>query len=199
MDEIQFMEKPDWVSWEEICECIKKANIVNDKKGFHMLFADYSPEKLEEKLQEGKCFIALHNDKVVGINSYCIHNLRKWYYRGKVIYHSYSAILPEYRGTDVYFGLCALKGQKVKELGIRVHQLNTAEHNKTVIRINTKYGFKSIVFRPTGNGANYYSVNMVKWEDGCPFPDWFLKFMFNLSKFVSKTFFTTEYKLKFFH
>ncbi len=197
--DIQFMEKPDWVSWEDVCECIRKANVVNDKKGFHMTFADISPEKLENKMQEGKCFVALHNNRVVGMDSFRIHNLKKWYLRGKVIYHSYSAILPEYRGTDVYFGLSELKGKKVKETGIRVYQFNTAEQNKTVLKINAKYGFKPVVFRPTAKGANYYSITMLKWEDGCPFPDWFLNFMFNLSKFFSKTFFTTDYKFKLWH
>lgn len=33
MSDIKYMEKPEWVSWDEVCECIKAANVVNDKKG----------------------------------------------------------------------------------------------------------------------------------------------------------------------
>ena len=69
--------------------------------------------------------------------------------------------------------------------------------NKTVIKINIIYGFKKVVFRPTWKNANYYSVTMVKWEDGCPFSDWFLEKMFNLSKFITKTFFKPDGRLKF--
>lgn len=32
MSDIRFMEKPDWVSCEDICDYIHKAITVNDKK-----------------------------------------------------------------------------------------------------------------------------------------------------------------------
>ena len=188
MSEIQFMEKPDWLSWQEVCDCIKAANIVNDKKGFHMLFSDITPEEIEEKLKNGKCFVALCENKVVGTTSFFIRELKQWYRHGKVVYHCYDGVLPDYRGTDVYIELRKLKYKYVEETGIKVYQFHTAEQNKTVIKINQKRGSKMVVFKPTAKGANYYSVTLVKWVDGCPFPDWFVKLMFNLSKFVTKTF-----------
>ena len=196
MSDIQFMEKPDWVSWEDVCDCIHKANTVNDKKGFHMLFADITPDELKEKLKDGKCFVALHNNKVVGTTSFIIRDLKRWYRHGKVLYHNYESIHPEYRGTDVYFGLCELKDKYVRESGIRVFQFHTAEKNKTIIRINKMYGFKLVQFKPTAKGANYYSVTMVQWMDGCPFPDWFVNFMFKSSRFFFKLFFTPEFKFR---
>lgn len=197
MSDIQFMEKPDWVSWQQVCDCIKEANTVNNKKGFHMLFANITPEEIKKESEDGHCFVAIHNGKVVGTTSFRVRNLRKWYVVGKVIYHGLEGILPEYRGTDVYFGLTQLKEKSVQETGIRVYQFHTAEHNKTVIKINKIYGFKLVLFRPTGHGADYYSVTMVKWEDGCPWPDWFLNFMFKASRLFFKTFFTPGFKFKF--
>lgn len=190
------MEKPEWVSWEDVIDCIRAADTVNQKKGLHMHIASVKPDEMKEDLKDGKCFVALHEGKVVGTTSYKIRNLKKWYRWGKVIYYSYDGILPEYRGTDVYFGLKEIQNKSVKESGIRVHQFHTAEKNKTVIKINLKYGFKLVLFRPNFVGSNYYSVTMLKWEDGCPFPDWYLKTMFNLSKFTTKFFFTTEGKLR---
>lgn len=190
------MEKPDWVSWEEVCDCIHEANTVNDKKGFHMLFSDITPEEIQEKLKTGKCFVALDNNKVVGTTSFRIFNLNKWYRRGKVIYHCYEGIRPAYRGTDVYFGIQALKEEYVKRTGVRVFQFHTAERNKTIQKMNLRYGFKHVVFKPTGKDAKYYSVTMLKWEDGCPFPDWFLKFMYNLSRVVTKVFFRPDFKFR---
>lgn len=191
------MEKPDWVSWQQVCDCIRDANVVNDKKGFHMLFSEISPDEIKADLKEGKCFVALCGEKVVGTLSYKIRNLKKWYVWGKVIYYSYDGILPEYQGTDVYFGLSDLRDKYVRKSGIRNFQFHTAENNKSVIKINKIYGYKLVVFKPTGKGADYYSVTMVKWEDGCPFPDWFLNFMFKLSKFITKAFFTTDFKFKY--
>lgn len=197
MDEIQFMEKPEWVSWQEICDCIRKANVVNDKKGFHMLFSNITPDKIENKLKDGVCFVALHDNKVVGTASFCMFKARSWCLNGKVICFCYDGILPEYRGSDVYLGLRKVKWDKVKETGIKKYFFTTAENNKTVIKLNLKFGFKLVQFQPTGDGADYYSVTMVKWGDGCPFPAWFLKFMFKLSKFVTKSFFKPDYKFKY--
>lgn len=196
MSEIQFMEKPDWVSWEDVCDCIHKANTVNDKKGFHMLFADITPDELKDKLKDGKCFVALHNNKVVGTTSFIIRDLRKWYLRGKAIYYCYDGILPNYRGTDVYFGLSDIRDKYVRESGVKNHQFHTAEHNKSVIKINKIYGYKLVLLKPTGKGADYYSVTMVRWDNGCPFSDKFLSFMFKLSKLITKTFFTPDFRFR---
>ena len=188
------MEKPDWVPWEDVIDCIRAADTVNQKKGLHMHIATVKPDEMKEDLKDGKCFVALHEGKVVGTTSYKIRKLRRWYRRGKVIYYSYDGILPEYRGTDVYFALKEIQNKSVKESGIRVHQFHTAEKNKTVIKINLKYGFKLVLFKPNSLNLHYYSVTMVKWEDGCPFPDWFVNFMFKSSKFFFKSFFTPDFK-----
>ena len=196
MSDIQFMEKPDWVSWEDVCDCIHKANTVNDKKGFHMLFANITPGEIEDKLKGGKCFVALHNNHVIGTTSFIIRNLNKWYMHGNAVYYCYDGILPEYRGTDVYFGLSDLRDKFVRESGIRNHQFHTAENNKSVIKINKVYGYRLVLLKPTGYGANYYQVTMVRWDDGCPFPNWFVNFMFKSSKIFFKLFFTPEFKFK---
>ena len=194
MSDIQYMEKPDWVSWEEVIACIRAADTVNHKKGLHMHIAEVEPDEMKEDLKDGKCFVAVCGDKVVGTASYKIRTLRKLYRWGKVIYYSYDGIRPEYQGTEVYFHLADLREKYIKETGIRVYQIHTAENNKIVIKMNLIYGYKLVLFRPNFGGLNYYSVTMVKWEDGCPFPDWFVNFMFKFSKFFFKTFFTTDYK-----
>ena len=197
MSDIQFMEKPDWVSWDDVIECIRTADTVNHKKGFRMHIATKTPEEIREDLKDGKCFVALCDNKVIGTLSYKIRDLRKWYRIGKVIYYSYDGIRPEYRGSDVYFKLSELRDRSVKETGIRVHQCHTAVDNKVVIKMNILYGYKQVLYRPNlRNNVGYYTVTMVKWEDGCPFPDWFVKFMFALSKMITKVFFTTEGKFK---
>ena len=195
--DIQFMLKPDWVSWEDVCECIRAASVVNDKKGFHMVFSKIKPEEIKNDLKNVYCFVAIHNHKVVGTASYKFMNIKKWWAWGKVVYYCHDSIHPDYRGTDVYFGLSDLREKYVQESGVKIRQFHTAEHNKTVIKINKIYGYKLVQFHPTAKGADYYSVAMVRWDDGCPFPEWFLKFMYNLSKIVSKMLWKPGYKSKF--
>lgn len=198
MSEIKYMEKPDWVSWDSIRECLNTAHQTNKKKGFEMVDATISTEGVIEKLKDCHCFIALCGDKVVGTSCLKFMKRRRWYVNDTIVYYLGDAILPEYQGTDVYFGLVKIKNDFLKDSGVRIHQFNTNEHNKTVIRINQKYGgFKLVQFTPSQKGVNYYSVTMVKWDDGCPFPDWFIKFMFNLSKIVTKTLWKPGYRWRF--
>lgn len=190
MNEIRYMEKPDWVSWDDVRKCLNAAHKTNKKNGFEMRNSTISTEDLVEMMKGAHCFVALVEDKVVGVTCYRIEKKNKWYVRGTVIYHFGEGILPEYRGTDVFFELTGLKTIAVKKTGIKIQYFLTSEHNKTIIKINKKYGFKLVQFQPTKKkDANYYQVTMVKWDDGCPFPEWFLKIMFSLSKIVSKMFF----------
>ena len=190
MSEIQFMEKPDWVSWEDVKKCLNAAHQTNKKHGFEMRNSTISTDELLEEVKDSRCFIALVDNTVVGVTCFRIENKKKWWRRGPAIYHFGDGILPQYRGTDVYFNVQALKYKFVEESGVRVQYFRTSSNNRTVIKINKKYGFKLVQFHPTPKKvANYYNVTMVKWDNGCPFPDWFLKFMFNLSRIVTTTFF----------
>lgn len=190
MNDIQYMEKPDWVSWDSVRECLNSAHKTNKKSGFEMRNSTITTEDLLEMVKGARCFVALVEDKVIGVTCFRIENKKKWYVWGTVIYHFCDGILPEYRGTDVFFNLAGLKTNAVEKTGVRIQLFRTAEHNKTVIKMNKIFGFKLVQFHPTPKKiANYYNVTMVKWDDGCPFPDWLLKFMFNLSKVVTKTFF----------
>lgn len=198
MNEIQYMEKPEWVSWESIRNCISAAHQSNKKYGFEMLNSKLTTaEELMCRMKDCHCFVAIEDKNVVGTLSVKLQRKRKWWTKDLVAYYCYDAILPKYRGTDVYFDLLQKRKEYVKKTGVKIHQFNTAEHNKPVIRMNIKKGFKPVQFTPTMKGANYYSVTMVKWDEGCPFPDWFLKFMFNLSKIISKTLWKPGYKRRF--
>lgn len=198
MGKILFMEKPEWVSWEDICECIHASHQTNKKWGFEMLNSNLTGAIIAERLQDGKCFVAIDNQKVVGTASLKIlKKSKKWWAKGKVSYHCFDAILPSYRGTDVYLGLKRIRDKYDKEMGVDMIQFNTAEHNKTILKINEKTGYKRVQLAPIGNGGGYYSVTMVKWIGKTPYSDRFVRFMYNLSKFVSKTFFTPDFRFRF--
>ena len=197
MGEIQFMEKPEWISWEEVRECMRSSHQTNTKLGFEMLNSKRTVDDLKNKMKVVHLFVAIDDKKLVGLAGAKLIKMNKWWTRNVVSYHCFDAILPDYRGTDVYIGLKDIRDRFDKQNNVRIFQFNTAEHNKTIIRLTEKKGYKRVQFAPTGEGANYYSITMVKWSDGCPHKDWFVVFMYKLSKFVSKTFWTPGYKLKF--
>ena len=64
---IQVVEKPDWVSWDDIKQCLYEAHSVNRSKGINMAHYQWPAEKIKESLGEnGFMLVALDGNKLVG-------------------------------------------------------------------------------------------------------------------------------------
>ena len=64
---MQVMEKPEWVSWDEIHEVLWKAHEQNRKKGVIMSYPSLSGEEIKNKIgDKGKLFVAIEDNKVIG-------------------------------------------------------------------------------------------------------------------------------------
>lgn len=200
MSEIQYMVKPDWISWDEVQECQRKAHeATNNINGLHMTVQDLSGDDLKKDIEsgDGYCFIALDGKKVVGVHGLKFFIGNRWWSRGKkVAYNCMDGILPEYQGTDVYYGLGDLRMKYTKESGAEIIQSNTAECNLRIRKIAKVKKFKVVQYSATGKGADYYSVVMAKWLNGCPYSDSYINFMFNLSKIFIKALWRPGYKLR---
>lgn len=182
MEELRVMEKPDWVSWEDVRKCIYRAQQTNVKKGFDMAFGHLSAEELCEKIGDGYCFVVLNEqNNVIGTVTLKVSNIDYWWYKGEAGYHCYEGIVPEYRGTDVYFDMHAALMAKEKELGIKLLWGDTAEHNSVVLKSVKKKGWKHVQYKAY-RSCDYYSVIFAKWMDGCPYSDETIDFMFKLSR-----------------
>lgn len=188
MEQIRVMEKPDWISWDEIQHCIHDAQVTNNKKGFDMHFGHKTGEELQKSVGvNGYCFVVLNeNNKVIATVSLKVSNINFWWYKGYAGYHCYEGVLPAYRGTDAYFDMHTAVKQKEKELGLKLLWADTAEQNKVVLKASAKRGWKQVQYTPNTKGYDYYSIIIAKWLDGCPHSDKKIKFMFNLSKIVVK-------------
>ena len=201
MSEIQYMVKPDWISWDEVQECQRKAHeATNNINGLHMTVQDISGDDLKKEIGSGNgfCFVAIDGKKVVGVHGLRFFVGNRWWSWGKkVAYNCMDGILQEYQGTDVYLGLNDIRMKYIKESGADIIQSNTAEQNTIIRKIAKVKKFKTVQFSPTYKGANYYSVIMVKWLNGCPFSDRFINFMFSFSKLVVKMIWKPGYKLRF--
>ena len=191
MEEIRIIEKPDWITWYEIAECIHVGQATNNKKGFDMKFGHLTGEELQRnnlgESGEGYTFVALNeNNNVVGTQCVTIVYLNKWWHKGRSGLRCNSSTLPEYRGTDVYFGLREAIENKEKELGINVVWGTTSEKNEFILKLQKKYGWKYVGYTPSPRDYDYFSYVMVKWKDGCPYNDKFINFRFKVSRIYSR-------------
>ena len=182
MDDIQIIPKPEWVSWEEIHEVIYAAHQVNRDRGLYYKTATMSGEQLEKRLRGGACFVALKGKKVVGTKSVKTYLGKQWYNKGHDVAHMMlSGVLPEYQGWGIYEDLTAAANRYVKKNGIRMLQGGTSERNELVRKMAAIQHYVTVDYE-TQVGVNYYSVIFVKWLDGNPFPMWYCKLRFALSK-----------------
>lgn len=189
MDDIKYMPKPDWVKGKDIKECLMKAHTPNRAKGIVMENQFMDAEQFDDFLKDSYCFVALKDNQVIGTMSFKILKCHNWWAKNQeVIYNCMDAIWPEYQGSDVYLELRALREKHIKETGIRIIQSSTAENNKMLLKISARRGGKQVRFYASPDNR-YYSVVMVRWLDGCPFGDWYCKFRFKTSEYLTKFFF----------
>lgn len=186
MEELRVLEKPDWISWDDVQKCIHDAQLTNTTKGFDMSFGHQTGAELCEKVGDGYCFVVLNEkNAVVGTITLKVMDIKSWWHRGSAGYHCFEAISPDYRGTDAYFDMHAHLIKKEKQLGLKVIYADTAEKNKVILKASKKTGWKHVQFT-TFQGCDYYSIYLVKWYDTCPFSDRYINFMFKLSKVIIK-------------
>ena len=183
MEDIKVMPKPDWISWEDIRELIVSAHKRNIEKGITMNTTTMSGEDIRKHIgEEGRCFVALCGDKLVGTTSVRIAIGNKWYDQGKIISKgALSAILPNYQGLGILEEMNALRDAYIAEKGVQVMEGDTPEDNMVVRKFVARNGFKEVRYFPAAH-QNHFSVYFVKWLEGCPFSDQYIKRRFNISK-----------------
>lgn len=185
--QIQIVEKPDWVTWDEIHEIIYKAHESNREKGVDIQNAHLTGEQLRDSIgPDGVCFVALDGDKVVATSSVAFHILNVWYARGqKVGYGTLSAVLPEYKGLHLFSKLEHTRIEYARQKGCVGFYVKTAYGNKKRRIIAKKDGyFEVFMGRTSFNPHNY--VTIYKWLDKRPFPACYIRYRFLLSRLKLK-------------
>lgn len=196
MEEIHYLLKPDWVTWDDIKECMTKAHEVNRKKGVVMQNQYMTPDEFKDYYKDAYCFVALCDNKVIGTCSLRIIDGHAWWAKGIEAYTFGDAILPNYRGTDVFEKLNALRKQYIVNSKAKVVCFDTAENNVVVQKFNLRKGAKRVRLI-SSRKTWYYSVVMVIWLEGCPFSDWYCDFRYKLSCFLVKLVFKPGRKFRF--
>lgn len=186
MNAIKVIEKPKSVSYNIIHDVLYKAHEANRVENkFTIKTAQMSGEELEEHVgPEGKCYIALDGEKVVGTLSNRVTKVKHWCAEGEVIELAMIGVLPEYRGMHIFPMLYDEAFKDVQNRKIKYIEIRTADKNLTMQRLGEHNGFKCIDFNTVGK--DHYTVVMLKWLDKCPYPDVFIKLRYLIKKFYVK-------------
>ena len=184
-ENIQILEKPDWVSWDEIHSVVWKAHESNRTKGIIMALPSLSGEEIKKKVGKGgKMFTALDGKKVVGTLALIKKTGKNWYCSGEYGYLCFGAVLSAYSGKGIYRSLYQLAEPTAKEMGLTLLTRDTNEYNARMLKITKKEGYYFVDYKAC---RDHFNIVRAKWLNGCPFPECYIKMRFLLSKLYLKT------------
>ena len=105
---IVIVERPDWVSWEDIKQCLVDAHAVNRVAGINMAHYQWPAERIKDSVGEnGTMLVALDGNKVVGTAAIVEKKGKSWYAPGRYAYLCFAGILPEYSGQGILLSFSA--------------------------------------------------------------------------------------------
>lgn len=168
---ISVIEKPEWISYDDIADLLHEAHKRNVEKGMLYSASHQSGEEIQKLLHEnGMFYVALTDDnQLAGVSALELFpQSNKWYGKkqpyGKVFL---IGVLPAYQGMGVASKLLAMVEEKAFQSAAFL-ELDTAEGNKLARTIYRKWGWLEVdcLSRKTNN---FYSVVMVKWKSALPF------------------------------
>lgn len=179
---IQVVEKPDWVTWDDVKQCLFEAHAENRAKGINMAHYQWPAEKIKESLGEkGVVLVALDGKRLVGTAAIGDKIGKTWYTRGAYAYICFDAVVPEYSGKGIFKLLDSKREQMAIDLGYKTLVFDTHSKNVHRQRIALKNGFRLVRFFRAAS-KDHYSVVMAKWLDGCPYSSIYCWIKFQVSK-----------------
>ena len=182
MSEIIIREKTKEISYETIHDVLYCAHEQNRKNGSVMNTSMLSGEKLEQRIgSQGKCWIAMDGERVVGTTAIKFIDRNTWYAKGKTPVYMLVAVLPEYQGRHISSRLAEAAFSFATQSGYSVIELDTAEDNFHAIRIYEHMGFRLVSYRAPK--ADHYSVIMVKWFENCPYSRLYCNLRYQWTRF----------------
>lgn len=177
---IQIIEKPNWVSWNDIHNVLLSAHSSNRAKGIIMRKPSLPGEEIKKEIgKDGVMLVAIDGNSVVGTAALIPKHGSFWFYKGSYGYMCFASILPDYRGKGIYKDLCLERERIAKEHGLTHFYIDTHHKNKELIRICQKNDFKRVGVKRC---KDHWNVILFKWLDGCPhiqFNSW-MHFMIQL-------------------
>ena len=182
--EIQIIEKPDWVSWDEIHNVLWKAHEQNRQKGIVMQLPALSAAELQKHVDGGKMYVAMDGNKVVGTLALIIKEGKQWYNKGRYGYLCLGAVLPDYSGKGVFRLLYDVAEKEAQQHRLSVLIRDTNEKNARMLKISKKEGYHFVAYIAY---RDHFNIVRAKWLQPCSFSPRYIKFRFFLSIIYLKT------------
>ena len=181
------MEKPQWVSWDDIHKLLLAAHKKIIEKGVVMQTTTMTADDIEKHLgKDGKCFVVFCGESLVGTTSVRISKGNRWYDKDMIVAKgAMSAILPNYQGLGLLEDMNVLRDKYIAEKGVQLLEADTPEENTMVRKLLAKRGFKEVRFFPASH-QHHYSIYFVKWLNECPFTDHYIRRRFMISEKLTR-------------
>ena len=177
--DIQIIEKPEWISWDDIKQCLEESHSVNRERGINMIKYRWTVEKIRESMGiNGVMLVAIDGKKVVGTAALGERERETWYVKGRYAYMSLACVLPQYSGCGIYKKLLSRREEIAKSRDYSVFLLDTHEKNTKIQNIAKSAGYQCVSYF---NVTDHYNVIMAKWPAGCPYSETYCKFRVCLS------------------
>lgn len=179
--EVEIVIKPDWVSWDEIKQCLVDAHSVNRSKGINMNHYQWSIEKIKEYIgQNGVMIVALDGKKVVGTAAIIEKKGKYWFVNGRFAYFGFASVLPGYSGKGIFKKLNHAREMIAQSQGYEVFVTDTHEKNENRIHLANRGGYYFVKYFSVKSDG-HHNVMMAKWPTGCPYPKIYCNFCFYYS------------------
>ena len=182
--DIKIVEKPSWVSWDEIHKMLLQAHASNRERGIIMRKPSLPGGEIAKEIgEDGTMFVAMDKKKVVGTLALIKKEGNKWYNKGYYGYLCFGAVLPEYSGKGIYRSLYQVAETSAKQMNLSILTRDTNEKNARMLKITKLEGYHYVEYKVC---KNHFNIVRAKWLNECPFPIWYIKFRFNMSKICKK-------------
>ena len=178
---IRIIEKPEWISWEEIRQCLYTSHTHNREEGIRMIHSDLPAKGIQEKVGNGGImWVVLDGRKLIGTAALLEREGNTWYAPGRYAYLCFDGFLPEYNGKGIYKSISAIREEYARNKGLSVLVFNTHEKNKRIQAISSRNGFSYVRYLMSSN-RDHFDVYMAKWLGERPFSESYCRFRFRLS------------------
>lgn len=179
---IRIIEKPDWVSWEDIKKCLYEAHASNRANGVNTTHYLWPTDKIIAYLGEnGRMFVALDGQKLTGVIAICDKVGKSWYANGEYAYLGFAGVLPEYQGRCIYVRMVRVCEEFAIRNGYSQFVFDTHLDNVKIQKIALRRGYRYVRFF-RASSKDHYCVVMAKWINGCPYTNIYCGFKFYYSK-----------------
>lgn len=170
MQNYRIIEKPDFISFEQIQALLARSHSTNATKNLHYATATQTTETLIKKIQGGVCYVALleGSDQLIGTVSVTQIQQNYWYNHGPAALVKLMGVDPDFRGMHISDKLLNACMDWAKAQGIPVMVTDSAEQNTAIRHLFTKHGFHTVDYCLYA-ANNFYSNVYAYWFEGCPY------------------------------